>query len=261
MNKPIIAIVADHHQYNEHYWHASPTTYIDAAVEVAGVIPIILPAVGEKLDMENIINKIDGLMITGARSNVHPKNYGQKETKDHEPFDTKRDETTLPFIKYAIQNALPVLAICRGIQELNVALGGTLTAAFQKTRGINHPTYKADETLDQKYKISHEVEIEKGCNLEKILKENFGGESFGGENCVRVKSLHSQAIDKLGENVIVEARAKDGTIEAIGVKNAPGFVVGVQWHPEYWAKVDEPSHAILSAFGDAVRQYATKKSN
>lgn len=254
MSQPLIAVTADFRFHEPYNWHATPAPYIDAAANVANVTPVIVPSIGERLDIDNLLDRIDGLLVTGARSNVHPSNYGVEPTEDHKPFDPQRDATTLPLIRRAIERGVPLLAICRGIQELNVALGGSITAAFQKNRAIKGHDYPYEGTQDERFAIAHGIEIEEGSCLADILSEDLASDT------VRVNSLHTQALDRLGDGLRVEAVAEDGTIEAVTVAAAPGFVVGVQWHPEYWAETDSPSNKILRAFGDASRDYLTNKS-
>ena len=247
--KPIVAISADCIDAKKYTWHACPEPYIDALVDVADVTPLIVPSVEKRLDADGLLKTVDGLLITGARSNIHPKHYKKRVTEDHKPFDDKRDNTTLPLIRKAIKVGVPLLAICRGIQELNVALGGTITAQFQKKRNLRKHRYPYTGTMDERFKIFHEVEVKKESCLYKILKKDR----------VRVNSLHTQALNELPKNVNVDAVAHDGTIEAISVKGAKGFIIGVQWHPEYWAKSDSPSNAIFKAFGKEVRKYKKQK--
>ena len=256
MPTPIIAVTTDYKELFPYMWHAVPAPYIDAAIDVANVIPLGVPSAGNRLDIDSLLSRVDGLLVTGSRTNVHPSNYGEAETKNHEPFDHDRDATTLPLIRAAIKRGVPVLAICRGIQELNVALGGTLTADFQNVRKLEGHDYPVDGTLDERFAISigHGLKIKQGTCIAKILENEIV------DNSVDVNSLHTQALKELGENVVVEATNKDGTVEAITVKGAPGFVVGVQWHPEYWAATDTPSNTILKAFGNAAREYMHSKT-
>ena len=249
MSSPLVAIIADYKSLDPYMWHCTPSPYIDAAIDVAGVLPIIVPALGDRLNIEDLLSKVDGVLLSGSATNVHPSLYGDSESASHEPYDRLRDSTTLPLIRSTIERGIPLLAICRGIQELNVALGGTLTASFQEARGVDHRVDNRDDPLDKRFELAHDVSLTSGCTLEKIL----------GESTVCVNSLHGQAIDKVGENIHIEAQASDGTIEAISVTDSLGFVMGVQWHPEYWAKTDTASHKILTAFGDAVRAHVSTR--
>lgn len=251
---PVIAVTSDVKPIDPYLWHAVPSPYLDAAADVAGVIPMALPSLGKRLDLDALLDRVDGVLITGSRSNVHPSHYGAEPTADHEPFDHDRDATTLPLIRRAIERGVPLLAICRGIQELNVALGGSITAAFQKNRQIEGHGYPWEGTLDERFSLAHGLKIKPGSCIDTILGDAVS------ETSVDVNSLHTQALDRLGDNIEVEAVAKDGTVEAVSVKGAPGFVIGVQWHPEYWAGTDTASNRILTAFGDATREYLNAKS-
>lgn len=255
MTKPLIAVTSDYKDVAPYMWHAAPSPYIDAAAEVSGVIPMILPNLGDRLDIDVMLDRVDGVLVTGSRSNVHPSHYGEEPTEDHEPFDPDRDATTLPLIRRAIERGIPLLAICRGIQELNVALGGSITAAFQKERDIEGHSYPWEGTMDERFGLAHGLKIEEGSCIAEILSTDIQ------DGSVQVNSLHTQALNRLGENIVVEATNEDGTVEAVTVKDAPGFVVGVQWHPEYWAKTDSPSNKILAAFGDASRAYVAQRSH
>lgn len=253
MTIPFVAITSDYKEVEPYMWHAAPAPYVDAAVQVAKVMPVIVPSLADKLELETLLDRIDGLLVTGSRSNVHPANFGEEVTQDHEPFDPARDATTLPMIRAAVERGIPVLAICRGIQELNVAFGGSNTANFQKHRQIEGHEYPWTGTMDERFALSHGLKIKPGSCIADILKDQIV------DGSVPVNSLHTQALNRLGDRVIVEATSEDGTVEAVTIADAPGFVVGVQWHPEYWAKSDSASNAILTAFGDATRQYVAAK--
>jgi len=251
MTKPLIAVTADRKEVDPYFWHAAPEPYIEAALEVADVIPVIVPSMGDKLELDALLDRVDGVLVTGSRSNVHPSHYGEEATADHEPFDHERDATTLPLIRRATERGIPVLAICRGIQEMNVAFGGSITASFQKNRDIEGHSYPWEGTQDERFALAHSVNVKEGSCLAEIVDTSVD---------VRVNSLHTQALNDLGNKVEVEAYAEDGTIEAITIKDAPGYVVGVQWHPEYWATTDSPSNRIFKSFGTAARDYLTGKS-
>ncbi len=253
MSKPLVAITSDYKDAEPYMWHAAPSPYIDAATQVSDVIPMIVPSIGDKLEIDSLLDRIDGLMVTGSRTNVHPSNYGQVATSDHAPFDQARDATTLPLIRRAVERGIPVLAICRGIQELNVAFGGSITANFQKTRQIDNHDYPWVGTMDERFALTHGLQIKPNSCIADILRNEIVDHS------VKVNSLHTQALDQLGQRVEVEAVSEDGTVEAVTIANAPGFVIGVQWHPEYWAVKDRTSNTILRSFGDAARLYLAGK--
>ena len=247
--KPLVAITCDLLEHAIYMQHMVPEQYVNAAVDVAGVLPVLVPAIGARLDPDDLLDRVDGLLVTGAKSNVHPRRYGEEATPAHEPFDEARDATTLPLIRRAVERGVPLLAICRGIQEMNVALGGSITAGFQDARTLPGHSAANEGHNDERFAIHHEVQIASGSCLAGVLGET-----------ARVNSLHTQALDRLGARVSVEATAPDGTVEAIGVQGAPGskggFALGVQWHPEYWAATDSASRRVLEAFGDACRAHA-----
>ncbi len=250
MPLPIVAIPADLRHFETNLWQATPQQYVNAVVKGAGAMAIIVPALENGNDIDNLLDRVDGVLISGARSNVHPSLYGREATEADGPFDPARDATSLPLIRRAIERAIPLLAICRGIQELNVALGGTLASEIQDQPGIWDHRKPEHPDLDVAYGIRQNVVIAEGTCLADVL----------GAGQVQVNSLHRQAISKTAPRLAVEAVAEDGTVEAVSVIDAPAFAVGVQWHPEYWVETDGASAALFRAFGDAVRHYAEGKS-
>ncbi|MCO5731843.1 gamma-glutamyl-gamma-aminobutyrate hydrolase family protein [Rhizobium sp. SSA_523] len=247
MTKPVIAIPADIRHFEKADWHAVQAQYIDAAVKVADVIPLIVPALTEGHDVDAVLDRVDGLLVSGSATNVHPSLYGQEASEADGPFDPARDATVLPLIRKALDRAIPMLAICRGIQELNVALGGTLASEIQERPGIWDHRKPPVESRDEMYAIRQPVHVRDGS----CIAQHLG---VSGE--IQVNSLHRQALSQTAPRLQVEATAADGTIEAVSVIDAKAFAVGVQWHPEYWAQTDTPSRALFEAFGEAVRAYA-----
>ncbi len=245
MSKPIIAIPADFRTFEGGSWHAVQNQYVRAALNAAGLMALIVPAMEEGYDIDAILDRVDGVLVSGAASNVHPSLYGTEATEAHGPFDPARDATSLPLIRHAIDRGMPLLAICRGIQELNVALGGTLDNEIQEQPGRDDHRKPAVPERDAMYAIRQTVKIKEGSCIARYL----------GQDDILVNSLHRQAIAKPAPRLQVEATAPDGTVEAVSVIDARGFAVGVQWHPEYWAETDTPSRQLFEAFGDAVRAY------
>jgi putative glutamine amidotransferase len=223
--------------------HAASDTYIQATDNVVGAVPILLPANGERADIPTLLARLDGLILTGSRSNVQPTLYGGPPHAEGTPEDEMRDATTLPLIRAAIRAGLPVLAICRGLQELNVALGGSLHQRIQDLPGhMDHSTPMQPNPRVRQGK-AHAVRITPGSWLHRVA----------GASEIAVNSLHNQGIDRLAPGLVAEAVAPDGIVEAVRVANAPGFAVGVQWHPEYDFRTDAVSRRIFEAFGEAVR--------
>jgi len=245
----LVAVPADVRDYEKYRWHASPDTYLKALVRVAGATPVIVPSMADEIDLDAVLDRVDGVLTTGSASNVHPDRYGVSPSPAHEPYDPARDSASEQLIRNAIDRGLPLLCVCRGHQELNVAFGGTLATEVQDIPGRMDHRAITHEDQRERYATRHDVAITPGGLLETIV----------GPGPIRVNSLHRQAIDRLGNGLRVEATAPDGIVEAVSVEGAPAFALGVQWHPEYWAETDAPSAAIFKAFGAACRGEASPK--
>ena len=240
---PIVLVPADVKEIDAYRWHAVVETYLNALVKGAGAIPLVLPSVGG-IDIEAVLDRVDGVLLPGSRSNVHPSRYGEPESEKALPHDPARDASTLPLIAATLRRGLPLFAICRGMQELNVAFGGTLISEVQELEGRHDHRAPVHEDHDVRFAIRQDVDVKPGGVLAGIL----------GAGTVRVNSLHRQAIGRLGDGLDVEATAPDGTIEAVSVRGAQNFALGVQWHPEYWVTADAPSRQLFEAFGAALRE-------
>lgn len=226
--------------------HQVGDKYVTSVVDGAAGLPLLIPAIGPRLDLDQMLAELDGLLITGSRSNVEPHHYDGPPAPPCSPNDPARDATTLPLIRRAIELGIPLFAICRGLQELNVALGGSLHQEVHALRGrLDH---RSDKTVspDRRYGPAHEVTLTPGGQLAALL----------GASKIIVNSLHGQAIDRLAARLAVEAMAADGTIEAVRVVDAPGFVLAVQWHPEWRVLDDAVSRRLFAAFGAACRARA-----
>jgi putative glutamine amidotransferase len=246
---PLIGIPADRRLYGKQYFHMVGEKYIDAVASGARAMPVLIPALGANLDLPSLLDACDGLLLTGSASNVEPYHYGGPASEPGTLHDPDRDATTLPLIPRAIAAGLPVLAICRGFQEMNVAYGGTLCQRLHEVAG--YQDHREDETapLEVQYGPAHEVSLEPGG----CLRDLAGGERL------QVNSLHWQGIDRLGKDLRVEARAPDGVIEAFRVAEAPTFALGLQWHPEWQFAQNPFSSALFAAFGDASRVRALSR--
>ncbi|MFB9947398.1 gamma-glutamyl-gamma-aminobutyrate hydrolase family protein [Rhizobium puerariae] len=251
MPKPIVAVPADIRELDGALWHATPNQYVRAALKVADVMTFIIPAFEEGNETDAILDRVDGVLVSGSATNVQPALYGREAGERDGPFDPARDATSLPLIRRAIDRGIPLLAICRGIQELNVALGGTLASEIQEQPGVWDHRKPDVPHRDDMYAIRQPVFVQEGSCIASYL-------GLSGE--VQVNSLHRQAIAETAPRLKVEATAEDGTIEAVSVIDARNFAVGVQWHPEYWAETDAPSRALFHAFGEAVRAYAQRRT-
>ncbi|WP_149538398.1 gamma-glutamyl-gamma-aminobutyrate hydrolase family protein [Siccirubricoccus phaeus] len=230
--------------------HAASDSYIRVVLGPVDGIPVLLPAAGEALVPE-ILPRLDGLILTGSRSNVCPDYYEGPPHAEGTPEDKARDATTLPLIRAAIAAGLPLLAICRGFQELNVALGGSLDQRVQDLPGrIDHST-----PSDQRFA---RVRVAKAHNV-RLLPGSFLAE-LGGATDIPVNSLHNQGIARIAPRLTAEGWAPDGTIEAVRVKDASGFAYGIQWHPEYDWETDALSRALFERFGAAATAWAARRS-
>ncbi len=223
--------------------HAASDTYVRATMEVVDAVPVLLPASGDACDIQTLLSRLDGIILTGSRSNVQPSLYHGPPHAEGTPEDPARDSVTLPLIRAAIRQGTPLLAICRGMQELNVALGGSLHQRLQDLPGrLDHSTPMQPNSRVRIGK-AHSISVVPGSWLHRVA----------GATAIAINSLHNQGMDRLAPGLVVEGAAPDGTVEAVRVANAPGFAVGVQWHPEYDWMTDAVSRGILAAFGDAVR--------
>ena len=221
--------------------------YIEAVAFGAKALPMLVPALGSELDGPSLLEACDGLLLTGSASNVEPYHYGGPASTPGTLHDPNRDATTLPLIPRAVAAGLPVLAICRGFQEMNVAYGGTLHQRLHEVEGFTDHREDESTSLDVQYGPAHEVLLEPGGTLQKLA----------GRDRLEVNSLHWQGVKTLGANLRVEARAPDGVIEAFRVAESPSFALGLQWHPEWRFDANPFSRALFAAFGDACRQRAS----
>jgi putative glutamine amidotransferase len=245
--RPLIGIPADRRVLGPQAYHLAAEKYVIAALDAAGVIPVIVPALGRELHADGLLESLHGLLFMGSPSNVEPHHYQGEPSDAGTLHDPHRDETTLPLIPRAVAAGVPVLGICRGFQEMNVAFGGTLWQKLQEVPGhLDHREPK-DQPIDIQYAPVHEVTLAPGGVLRRLA---------GGAEKLRVNSLHGQGVRELGPGLTVEARAGDGVIEAFRVTAAPSFALAVQWHPE-WRVLDNPfSTALFAEFGQACRQRA-----
>lgn len=251
--RPFVGVSACLKSRDGGFFHSVSRRYVDAMVIGVDAIPVLLPAIGAAQDVEGLLARLDGILFTGSPSNVDPCHYDGPPPREDNEADPDRDATTLPLIRAAIERGLPILAICRGFQELNVALGGSLHQHVQELPGrFDHRSDKTKPIADR-FLPCHPIRVRQAGRLAPILAP-------GEDGLMMVNSLHGQGLDRLAPPLVVEAEALDGTIEAVSMPEAKGFVIGVQWHPEY-APVDDPhSKRLFEAFGDAVRAFANNRA-
>ena len=244
--KPVVGIPADRRQIDPHPFHVVGEKYATAIRDGADAIPFLIPALGNSIDAETVLQRVDGILLTGSPSNVEPHHYDGAASRPGTLHDPHRDETTLPLIKLALEKGVPVFAVCRGFQELNVVLGGTLHQHVHEVEGYHRHKENPDDPLDVQYGPSHEIHLVEGGLLRDLA----------GRDTVTVNSLHSQGIARLADGVTVDAVADDGLVEGFRVDGAENFALAVQWHPEWQVTQNRFSMAIFQAFGDACRQFA-----
>ncbi|HUL45949.1 MAG TPA: gamma-glutamyl-gamma-aminobutyrate hydrolase family protein [Steroidobacteraceae bacterium] len=247
--RPLIGIPADRRMVGHHPFHMVGEKYARAVIDAAGGAPLLIPALAEELRFEELVERLDGLLFTGSPSNVEPHHYDGPPSAPGTLHDPARDATTLPLIRHAVDAGLPVFGICRGFQEMNVAFGGTLHQKLHEVPGLLD--HRDDETqpLEVQYGPAHDVTLEPGGLLRSLAEGDH----------IRVNSLHSQGIERLGPPLAVEARAPDGVIEAFRVRAAASFALAVQWHPEWKVMTNPFSRALFAAFGKAAAERSRQK--
>ncbi|MEL7300141.1 MAG: gamma-glutamyl-gamma-aminobutyrate hydrolase family protein [Pseudomonadota bacterium] len=247
MRRPLIGIIGNSYLINDEYPAvAAGTMNVEAIHEVAGCQPAIVPTDPAFVGADELAETYDGFVFTGGRANVHPSEYGESETEAHGTFDRARDRVTLPLIRSLVARGQPMLAICRGFQEFNVAMGGSLYPEIRELPGRDNHRMPPDGTIEEKFALRHDVTLTPGGPFARL---------FGSE-VVRTNTLHGQGIKALAPTLVIDGTAPDGTPEAIYVAGGAGFALGVQWHPEYRAAEDPVSRPLFEAFGAAARDWA-----
>ena len=241
--RPVIGIPADRRLIAPHASHLVGEKYLTPLLRVAGTLPLIIPALGDELLLDDLLDELDGLLFTGSPSNVEPRHYGGEASRPGTLHDPHRDETTLPLIPKAVGAGLPVLGICRGFQEMNVAFGGSLWQKLHEVPGHMDHREDLEQPYEQQYALAHDVILEPGGQLRRIA----------GSDRIRVNSLHGQGVRELGPGLAIEARAPDGVVEAFRVERAAQFALAVQWHPEWRVAGNAFSQALFAEFGAACR--------
>ncbi|VAW04596.1 glutamine amidotransferase, class I, partial [hydrothermal vent metagenome] len=232
MKRPVIGIIGNHYTIDDRYpVHAAGDMNSCAVSCVAKCMPLIVPSDPEMVTVDELLQTCDGFLLTGGRPNVHPQEYGEPETEAHGTFDRARDQITLPLIRACVARGQPFLGLCRGFQEVNVAMGGTLHPEIRDLPGRDNHRMPPDGTLDEQFALRHKVAFTPGGVFHRLV----------GADSVMTNTLHGQGICAPGPNIVIDGRADDGTPEAIYVAGARGFTLSVQWHPEYNAQTDPVS--------------------
>ncbi len=249
MTKPVVGVIGNVHVVENRF----PVQMVGernlrAIAEVTGALPLMFAAAPDITDIETLLQVVDGIVLTGARANVHPTRFGHQPHARHEPYDERRDDTALPLIEACVARGVPVFGICRGFQEMNVAFGGTLHPEIRELPGRqNHrmPRLATGEIHPDPAVVfadRHDVNLVPDGVFARLL----------GRQTIRVNSLHGQGILEAGKRIVVEGVSDDGTIEAIRIADAPGFALGVQWHAEYDPQSNPVNRALFQAFGEAI---------
>ena len=251
MSRPVIGIIGASFLIHEDYHIFGAGKLNTAAVaEACGAVPIILPTDPDLSDISELMALCDGFVFTGARANVHPEEYGEAATPAHGDFDRDRDRVALPLIRACIESGQPIIGICRGFQEVAVAMGSTLHPEIRDLPGRDNHRMPPDGTLEEKFALRHAVTFSPDGPFAKLLSEAE----------VMTNTLHGQGIKQAGPRVVIDGTAPDGTPEAIYIKDAPGFTLSVQWHPEWNATVDPMSKPLFAAFGQAAAAWKQSRS-
>ncbi len=243
-SRPVVGLVCDHRMVGRHPFHMVGEKYITALRDGADALPLLIPALEPPLSVADLLATVDGLLFTGSPSNVSPRHYGGPTPRDGQLQDERRDEIALPLLRAAVDAGKPVICICRGCQELNVAFGGTLHQKVHEVPGRLDHREKDVASLDEQYAPVHPVSVMEGGLLSRLTTARR----------FDVNSLHGQGVDKLAPSLFADAVAPDGQIEAVSMPGAKGFVLGLQWHPEWRWSENEVSRAIFAAYGVALRK-------
>lgn len=247
MRRPVIGIIGNNHDLQEGFpVQLGAAMNSTAVAQVAQGLPLIIPADPKAVSVAELLDVCDGFLLTGGRPNVHPEEYGEVETPAHGQFDRNRDAIVLGLVRACVERGQPFLGVCRGFQEVNVAMGGSLYPEIRDLPGRMNHRMPPDGTMDEKFALRHKV----------TFSENGPFHALLGAREVMTNTLHGQGIKQPGARIVIDGYAPDGTPEAIFVRDAPGFTMSVQWHPEWNAAQDPVSRPLFEAFGDAARHFA-----
>ncbi len=250
MHRPVVGIIGNSYLINDQYpAHAGGSMNSEAVAQVSGCLPMLIPSDPLLVSVAELLEVCDGFLLTGGRPNVHPEEYGEAETPAHGAFDRSRDALALPLVRACVERGQPFLGVCRGFQEVNVAMGGTLYPEIRDLPGRMNHRMPPDGTLEEKFALRHKVRFTEGGVFHRLM----------GAAEVMTNTLHGQGVKTPGARIVIDGRAPDDTPEALFVRDAPGFTLSVQWHPEWNAAQDPVSRPLFAAFGDAVRAFSVAR--
>jgi putative glutamine amidotransferase len=252
MKRPVVGVIGNAHRVENRFaTQMVGERNLRAVADVAGALPLMFAGSPEITDIGALLDAVDGVVLTGARANVHPTRFKTEPHERHEPYDMHRDDVALALAEACVARGVPIFGICRGLQEMNVAFGGSLHPEIRDIPGrMNHrmPRLENGEIHPDPLVVfadRHDVHLTPDGAFAKLL----------GCETIRVNSLHGQGILDLGERVVIEGVAEDGTIEAIRIADAPSFALGVQWHAEYDPQHNPINRALFEAFGEALKAH------
>ena len=252
MKRPVVGVIGNAHRIENRFnVQGVGERSLRAVAEVADALPLMFASAADITDLGGLLEVVDGVMLTGARANVHPSRFRTEPHAKHEPYDESRDALALALVEVCVARGIPLFGVCRGLQEMNVAYGGTLHPEIRELPGrINHrmprlPTGEIHPDPAVIFADRHDVELVPGGAFATLL----------GRETIRVNSLHGQGILDPGERIVVEGVAEDGTIEAIRIADATGFALGVQWHAEHDPQHNAVNRALFEAFGQALKTH------
>lgn len=250
MARPVIGIISNGHLINDRYSvHAVGKMNCCAIAKVSGCVPLMIPSDPAHVNVADLLEVCDGFLLTGGRANVHPAEYGEEETPAHGAFDRDRDAIVLPLVQACVERGQPFFGICRGFQEVNVAMGGSLYPEIRDLPGRDNHRMPPDGTIEEVFALRHAVTFTPGGRFHRLM----------GASQVMTNTLHGQGIKQPGQRITIDGTAPDGTPEAIYVQGAPGFTLSVQWHPEWNAADDPVSRPLFAAFGAAAHEWSSRK--
>ena len=256
MRKPVVGIIGNNHLLHDRFdIQMTGMSNIKAVNNVCDALPLMFAGNPDVTDMAALFDAVDGILLTGARANVHPENFNTDTHESYEPYDRDRDAAALELVRACVERSIPLLGICRGFQEMNVACGGTLHPEIRDVPGrMNHRMPRLDNG-----DIHPDLEVVFADRHEVVLTSDGTFEKLYGCSTIRVNSLHGQAVLQPGERIVIEGVAEDSTIEAIRIEGAAGFALGVQWHAEHDCANNTTNRVVFEAFGKAVRDYQSTR--
>ena len=250
MKKPIVGVIGSSFRVEDRYQtQLTGESNLSAIADVAGALPLVFAGSPKITDINALLDTVDGILLTGARANVHPTNFNTEPNEAYEPYDESRDEIALALANACVERGVPLFGICRGMQEMNVAFGGSLHPEIRDIPGrMNHrmPRLETGEIHpdpDVVFAERHDVKFIPDGKFEQLY----------GKSSIRVNSLHGQGVLEAGGRIIVEGVAEDSTVEAISVSDAVTFALGIQWHAEYDPQTNPVNKVLFEAFGEALR--------